>query len=185
MSDVGVDLAASIGRRPGTRRQNAARSGHQPLHARACARRELLGFLHRAACISSAPGSSYAVRACTDARGDLLVESVERSSIACTSDQYASLSRTIAAPSSEALSGKWRYSQPRDTSATSATSDTVVARIPLARQHTSAASISRSRTLWRPCCWSPASPRHVPRTSAQIRAFCQLAGGYCRPAKRW
>ncbi len=70
-----------------------------------------------------------------------------RSSIACASDQYASLSRTIAAPSSDALSGKCRYSQPRDTRAASATSDTVVARIPLARRHTSAASISRSRTL--------------------------------------
>ena len=70
-----------------------------------------------------------------------------RSSIACASDQYASLSRTIAAPSSDTLSGKCRYSQPRDTWATSATSDTVVERIPLARRHTSAASIRRSRTL--------------------------------------
>ena len=68
------------------------------------------------------------------------------SSTACASDQYASLSRTMAAPSSETLSGKCRYSQPRDTPATSATSDTVVERMPLARRQTSAASISRSRT---------------------------------------
>src|SRR5689334_16231141 len=53
----------------------------------------------------------------------------------------------MAVPSSDTLSGKCRYSQPRDTCATSATSDTVVARIPLARRHASAASINRSRTL--------------------------------------
>src|SRR3954452_8580459 len=67
--------------------------------------------------------------------------------MACDSDQNASLRRTIAAPSSEFLSGKCRYSQPRETPATSATSDTVVDRMPLARKHTSAASMSRSRTL--------------------------------------
>src|SRR5215212_6745269 len=53
----------------------------------------------------------------------------------------------MAVPSSDTLSGKCRYSQPRDTCATSATSDTVVARIPLARRQVSAASINRSRTL--------------------------------------
>src|SRR6201999_4147763 len=69
------------------------------------------------------------------------------SSTACASDQYASLRRTIAAPSRDTLSGKWRYSHPRETPATSATSDTVVDRMPLARRQTSAASISRSRTF--------------------------------------
>ena len=71
------------------------------------------------------------------------------SSMACASDQYASLSRTIAAPSSDDLVGEVPVQPPRDTPATSATSETVVERMPLARRHTSAASISRSRTLLR------------------------------------
>jgi len=98
------------------------------------------------------PGSVYAVRPCRDApprsarRGRRIC-----SSIACDSDQYGLVRRTMAAPSREFLPGKLRLEPAPDTPATSARArDRGRANFPCTQAPAAAcASISRSATLGR------------------------------------